>query len=200
LRRGLGGIKFETKLPLVRKFLDIADTVFVGGALANDIFKARGLSVGKSVVSEEPIGLDAVVNHPKLFVPSDVRVRPAQDPREESARIARPEEVGLDETIMDAGPRTLEALRDLVAGAAFVVWNGPLGDYEDDFEEGTEALAKIIADAPCRSIVGGGDTVAAISSLTLEEQFTFVSTGGGAMLDFLADGTLPGLDVLVRET
>ncbi|MDP3735645.1 MAG: phosphoglycerate kinase [bacterium] len=195
----IGGIKFSTKLPLVRKFLDIADAVFVGGALANDIFRARGLSVGKSVVSEEALDLSGIVNHPKLLTPSDVRVRPADDPREEAAHLARPENVSADEIIMDAGPATLEALRESIGSAAFIVWNGPLGDYEHDFEEGTEALAALIAAALGRSVVGGGDTIAAISRLKLEAKFTFVSTGGGAMLDFLADSMLPGLEALMAR-
>jgi len=192
----IGGIKFATKLPLVRKFLDIADAVFVGGALANDIFRARGLSVGKSVVSAEELDLSDIVHHPKLLTPCDVRVRPADDLREEAAVFKSPKNVGPEETVMDAGPATLEALRERISSAAFIVWNGPLGDYEDDFEEGTEELAEMIAAASGRSVVGGGDTVAAISRLKLEEKFTFVSTGGGAMLDFLADGTLPGLEAL----
>ena len=195
----IGGIKFDTKLPLVRKFLEIADTVFVGGALANDIFRARGLSVGYSVVSEGGLDLSDITSHPKLLTPCDVRVCPADDRREEVARFARLEDVRTDETIMDAGPATLEALRERLSSAVFIVWNGPLGDYEDGFGEGTKALAEMVARAAGRSVVGGGDTVAAIGGLKLEEQFTFVSTGGGAMLDFLANGTLPGIEALRRD-
>ena len=106
------------------------------------------------------------------------------------------DDVKPDEAILDDGAKTIETLAGVVSGAKTVLWNGPLGNYENGFTEGTEALAKVIAASRAHSIVGGGDTVAAIEKLNLNSQFSFISTGGGAMLDFLAKGTLPGIEAL----
>jgi phosphoglycerate kinase len=100
------------------------------------------------------------------------------------------------ETIVDVGPETLKMLEGLVEKASFVLWNGPLGKYEDGFGSGTEKLIKIIAKAKTDSVIGGGDTVSMISKIKLESSLGFVSTGGGATLDFLAKGTLAGIKVL----
>jgi phosphoglycerate kinase len=108
--------------------------------------------------------------------------------------------VGPEERITDAGPRALERLRALAGEAAFILWNGPLGEYEAGFRVGTEAAARFFAEVTARgahTVVGGGDTLAAIKALALPERsFSFISTGGGAMLDFLAAGTLPGIEAL----
>jgi 3-phosphoglycerate kinase len=187
----IGGVKFRTKLPLIKKFLRIADHVFVGGALANNIFKEKGLEVGESLVSNEEFHLEEIVNHAKLILPRDVRVRSGAE-----VLVKNNKTIAKDDMILDSGPETIATLKGLIDKAKLVVWNGPLGDYEDDFEEGTEALAEAIAGSRARSIVGGGDTLAAIKKLNIERQFTFVSTGGGAMLDFLAYETLPGITAL----
>jgi phosphoglycerate kinase len=189
----LGGAKFDTKLPLIKKFLPVADTLFVGGALSNDIYKARGLNVGASLLSS---GADVseFINEPKIMVPTDVVVSNA------SGRLVKhATEVADGETIVDAGPQSVEELKAVLAHAKFILWNGPLGNFEIGFKEGTVELAKIIAHATERgaqSIVGGGDTLSAIASLGIEDKFSFVSTGGGAMLDFLANGTLPGVEAV----
>ena len=173
----LGGAKFETKLPLLKKFISLYDTVFVGGALANDFLKAQGFDVGDSLVSKTPIDLNSLIKA-NLHLPVDTITSKGKK-------------------IVDAGPKTLEILRKLVAQAQFILWNGPLGEYEIGFAAGTKNLVTIIAQSQAESVVGGGDTVAAISALGLEDKFGFVSTGGGAMLDFLANETLPGLRALL---
>ncbi len=187
----LGGAKFETKMPLLRKFLDLADSVFVGGALANDILKERGIEVGKSVISEN-VSLEGIADSKKLFIPADILIKNFAG--ENSVKDIK--SVSEGDTIFDAGPESLRFLLELVKKAKFVVWNGPLGAYEDGFDEGTLKLAKGIAESKAVSIIGGGDTVAAISKLNISDKFTFVSTGGGAMLDFLANETLPGIQAL----
>ncbi|MDE2037635.1 MAG: phosphoglycerate kinase [Patescibacteria group bacterium] len=187
----LGGAKFETKLPLIARFSREADEVFVGGALANDALKAKGFDVGASKVSDSAEGVAAAVAAPNVIVPSDVVIG------DHSVRNA--DAVGAGESILDAGPETVRSLSGKVAAAKFILWNGPLGLYEGGFTEATEAIAQAIADATATgamSIVGGGDTLAAIAKLGIEDRFTFVSTGGGAMLDFLAAGALPGIDAL----
>ena len=190
----LGGVKFDTKLPLIEKFLGIADYVFVGGALANDIFKEKGLEVGISVVAKSPINLKHIESNPKLIIPTDVVV---DNPL---AKITKdPESVGPDEKILDAGPRTISGISDLLNEVKFVVWNGPIGDYTKGFSEGTESLARTLADSGVETVIGGGDTIAVISRLGILDKFSFVSTGGGAMIEFLAKGTLPGIEALKQK-
>lgn len=150
----LGGAKFETKLPLVEKFLHIADDIFIGGAMAKHAY-------------EMPLK-----ENPKIFFPTG------------------------DLTALDANAETLELLKIKITQAKFIVWNGPLGQYETGHTKYTHELALALAGAPGEVIVGGGDTLATIEELNLLGKFSFVSTGGGAMLDFLATGTLPGIEAL----
>jgi len=190
----LGGAKFETKLPLIEKFLEVADQVFICGALANDLLKIKGWEVGRSLVSDNGLDLTPVAHNPKVILPIDVVV--------ESKGVKRKGEVLPSEKILDAGPATIEILKDVIAQAKFILWNGTLGLCEQGYAEGTEAFAKLVTDATSRgveSIVGGGDTVAALSKDGLQDKFTFVSTGGGAMLDFLAKGTLPGIQAMAKS-
>ncbi len=187
----LGGAKFGTKLPLLEKFLGIADTVFVGGALATDFFKVKGYEIGTSLVSEGDFGLSKYVDNPKLMLPVDI-INQNNEKKDVDS---------LDSTdnSMDNGPKTLDILKNKVEEAKFILWNGPLGVYEKGFKAGTLGLAKMIAERhgnDLESLVGGGDTIAAIAQNNDEGKFSFVSTGGGAMLEFLAKGTLPGIDVL----
>ena len=193
----LGGAKFDTKLPLIKKYLQIADWVFVGGALANDIFKAKGFEVGTSLVSEGEFNLASIIQDPKLKLPVDVTVTKVN----EKVGFKNPEGVLKDECIVDAGPKTVEQIKSLLSGVKTVVWNGPLGNYELGFKDRTEMLSKIIVKATTagtESVVGGGDTIASISKLGLKHKFSFISTGGGAMLDFLLDETLVGIQSLEK--
>lgn len=190
----IGGVKFDTKLPLIEKFLDIADYVFVGGALANDIFKEKGYEVGRSVVAQSGINLKHVEMNPRLIVPADVITVSTLSKGAKS-----PDLIGPDEKIVDAGPRTIDQIADLLNDVRFVIWNGPLGDYEKDFSEGTENLARVLVESRVETIIGGGDTIACVRRLGLLDKFSFVSTGGGAMVEFLARGTLPGIDALTNK-
>ncbi|HEY4479060.1 MAG TPA: phosphoglycerate kinase [Candidatus Paceibacterota bacterium] len=187
----IGGAKFETKMPLIKRFLDSADHVFIGGALANDCFKAKGWPVGNSVVSNSSLDLTPIINHPKVILPKDVVVEKGKELIEK-----KPSEVAEGEKILDAGPESLNDLRLLIQKSLFVLWNGPLGNFEAGFKEATLELAQIIANTETTSVIGGGDTVGAISELRLEQKFSFISTGGGAMLEYLANGTLPGIQAL----
>lgn len=149
-----GGAKIETKLPLVEKFSNIADSIFIGGAMAK---RASEMGLGEN---------------PKIFFP-----------------------IG-DLAALDANAETIELLKAKIAEAKFIIWNGPLGQYETGHSQYTNELAEVIANSPAQTIIGGGDTLASIQSLNLLDKFSFVSTGGGAMLDFLATGTLPGIEAL----
>lgn len=198
----IGGAKFETKEAVLETLMTRYDHVFVGGALAHDFFKARGDEIGASLSSgnaDMEKAKDLLAN-PKLLLPVDVRAVPAALASDlgahAQARIARIGDVRPDEMILDAGPATEALLADLAGKARTVLWNGPLGQYETGFRDATDGLARAVAGSGARSIVGGGDTVASIESLGLIPRFSFVSTGGGAMLDFLAHGSLPGVAAL----
>jgi len=188
----LGGAKFDTKIPLIQKFVNRADTVFIGGALANDLFVAQGYEVGTSLVSPQNNDITELLTADTLVVPHDVIT--------DTGETKSIETVDEDEAIMDAGAKSVRMLARKIHDASFVVWNGPLGDYEHGYTHGTSALAKGIGQSNARSIVGGGDTLASIKELNILDQFSFVSTGGGAMLDFLAHETLPGIQALQNSS
>lgn len=172
----LGGAKFSTKLPLLKKFINIADDIFVGGALAHNFFREMGKDIGDSLVSEDNFGLKELLNSGKIILPDDTIIK--------------------DNKILDVGPDTIEKLKEKISAAKLILWNGPLGSYEIGYKMATLQLAKLITESGNESIVGGGDTLAAIEELNLLDKFSFVSTGGGAMLGFLATGTLPGIEAL----
>lgn len=187
----LGGSKFETKIPLIKKFLREADHVFIGGALANDFFKGKGYEVGESLVSEGTVQVKPFFKNKNLILPTDVVVA-----TNGKSRITKPDNVLSSEAILDIGKDSVSELKDLIEKAQFILWNGPLGKYESGFGSATENVLKIIAKSKAMSIVGGGDTVSLITKLKLGSDISFVSTGGGATLDFLAKGTLPGIKAL----
>lgn len=187
----LGGAKFETKMPLVEKYLEIYDHVFIAGALMSDIFKAKGFEVGQSLVSDVSLRGAAFLDNPKLLLPIDVAVE-----SEAGKRICAPHEVQAHERIMDCGPATTAMIEPYITAAQTILWNGPFGAYERGYIESTEATAKHLAEATAFSVVGGGDSVAAIEKLGLNDKLGFVSTGGGAMLTFLEHGSTPVLDLL----
>lgn len=187
----LGGAKFETKLPLINKFLEKADVLCVGGALSSDILKAQGKNVGKSKVSKVEVDLSAVIASKKLLEVIDVVVE-----NNGNVETKKVDEISDEDNIMDAGVETIKIWEEKIRDGAFILWNGPLGNFELGFDKGTLALASAIASSDAESIVGGGDTLSAIKKLNLESAFSFISTGGGATLDFLANETLPGIEAL----
>jgi len=200
----LGGAKFDTKLPLINKFLKNADSIFIGGALANDALRAKGYEVGASKLSNGENDISDIVSQSQIMLPVDVVIQD-HSVKDVGIQVGQNSVMKTD-IILDVGPKSLARLKEKIENAKFILWNGPLGLFEKGFTEGTEELARLIAErtendktvgnAKVRSIVGGGDTLSAISKLGIEDRFTFVSTGGGAMLDFLAQGTLPGIEAL----
>ncbi len=175
----LGGVKFESKLNVLERFVKIADKIFIGGALANNFLKLKGMNIGKSIINNK-VSVKKYLNNRKIILPIDFRIR--------------------KEMILDIGPKTIKEIMDLAKKAKFILWNGPMGNFEDKkFARGTEMTARIVACSPAVSIVGGGDTIAAATKAGVMEQFSFVSSGGGAMLEFLAKGTLPGIEALVKS-
>jgi 3-phosphoglycerate kinase len=187
----LGGAKFETKLPLIEKYLDKYDYLFVAGALMNDILKAKGYEVGVSLVSDIDISHAPFLNHEKLLFPVDVVV---DGPN--GRLVKKIDAIAPDEAIMDAGPDTVEMLKPYITEAKTILWNGPFGNFEAGFGDSTRATVKLLSASDAFSVVGGGDTVAAIDELGLNDTLGFVSTGGGAMLTLLENGTTPALEAL----
>ncbi len=190
----LGGAKFETKMPLVSRFVNEYDHVFIGGALANDFYKARGYEVGVSKTSDIDLSSSPLIDDARIMVPKDVLV---EGPNGRATKAA--DAVATDEAIFDAGTEALKQLESLIKDAQMILWNGPLGNFEKGFSEATEEVARMIARSSAYSIIGGGDTVAAIEKLKLDEKFCFVSTAGGAMLVFLETETLPGIEALSQK-
>ncbi|MCK9352025.1 MAG: phosphoglycerate kinase [Candidatus Paceibacterota bacterium] len=190
----LGGAKFETKMPLVKKYLVSADTVFVGGALANTFYKMKGLEIGASLADGSTPAMKALLKNKKMILPLDVVV---DGP---TGKIVRsPDQIEMTEKIVDDGPETIKMLETEIKKAKFVLWNGPLGYYEGGFDGATLAVAAALVKSGVQAVVGGGDTVAAIEKNKTKSKNIFVSTAGGAMLDFLSKGTLPAIDVVMKK-
>ncbi len=193
----LGGAKFDTKLPLIQKFSAHADSIYLGGALLNDILRAKGFPVGKSLVSPGDIDLSAVVANPKLIIPTDVIVENGTD-----KKIVALTDVSTEDVIMDVGPSLIEKLKEDLKTAKFVLWNGPMGNYEKGYKDQTLAMAEAIFGSKVPAVLGGGDTTAAIAELGYDnlpespDNPVFISTGGGAMLEYLENETLPGVEAL----
>lgn len=187
----LGGAKISTKLPLISRYLKSADEVFVGGAILNNILRDKKLPIGESLVDDTETPR-AILNSPKILPVLDVVTENTRG----VSRTIMPLEVNDDERIVDIGPETIASFKPIFSKAKLIVWNGPLGNYEKGYDKGTVLLLKLLSTLKAKTILGGGDTVALVTKLKLEKKFTFVSTGGGATLDFLAKGTLPGIKAL----
>lgn len=191
----LGGAKFETKMPLMKKFMKIADHVFVGGVLANDFFHDEGIEVGKSFVDTYSFKLTPLLKKGKIILPTDVVVKNDKDNKTPIKNINN---LSSSDRIVDVGPETIKNIAPVLKKVKLVVWNGPLGFYEEGFDKGTIALLKAISGSRATSIIGGGDTAAIVEKLGLSKKLSFISTGGGATLDYLADGKLVGLEAIIK--
>lgn len=191
----LGGAKISTKLPVISNFSDKADKILIGGALANNFFKAQGFKVGSSVIEEAVVlsFLSSPREREKLILPQDIIVSTKGSSRAESSAVKNLE---FSQLIADIGPQSRQNFTTLIRQAQMVIWNGPMGLAEEEvFAQGTKEVAKAVSEAPL-SVVGGGDTIALLDRWGMLKNFSFVSTGGGAMLDFLAGKKLPGLEAL----
>lgn len=199
----IGGAKISTKIALLQKLTVLADTIILGGGLANTFLKAEGLPIGKSLCEAEKIAdaktLLALMKkrHVQLVLPSDVVVEEKQHPNN-GGLVKKIEQVTSSDTIYDIGPETQAKIGIVINDANSIIWNGPVGYFENpSFQRGTDFIYYSIAhNDHATSIVGGGDTLAAISKKEYLDQITHISTGGGAMLSFIENGTLPGIDAL----
>ncbi len=198
----VAGSKVSTKLTLLENLVGKVDQLIVGGGIANTFIAAAGHKVGKSLVENDlidtakKIGAAAKARGAEVPVPTDVVVA-SEFKADAPATVKRVEDVTDSDMILDIGPETAKRYAALIAKAGTVVWNGPVGVFEfDAFGNGTKTLAHAIADSGAFSIAGGGDTLAAIEKYGVEDQISYISTGGGAFLEFLEGRTLPAVAAL----
>jgi phosphoglycerate kinase len=191
-----GGAKISDKIGVTNSLLPSLDLLLIGGGMANTFLKAKGLQVGRSVVEKDNLDiagkiLSWAIN--RLVLPTDVIVSKSLEAETEHHAVPV-EEIPPGMYVMDIGPRTIEFFRDSLKGAKTVIWNGPVGITEmKSFAGGTEALARFLAESDAVTVVGGGDTVAAVERLGVGGAMSHVSTGGGAFLEYVEGKELPGI-------
>ena len=197
----IGGAKTPEKIRVIDRLLDLADTILLGGAAANTFLRAWGFTTGTSLVDHEMIEMAKVVSwkashkHCALLLPSDVVVSDAQ--RKKPPQVVSYDKITANAAIYDIGPNTIKKYVDVIASAGTVIWNGPMGFYEHKrFRTGTDAILESIVSTNALTIVGGGDTLASINRKDLLGHISHLSTGGGAMLEYLEKGTLPGIEII----
>lgn len=199
----IGGAKISTKMGVLKTLTDKIDALFIGGGMAFTFFKAQGIPIGNSIHEDEcleaakEIIKTCAIKNVELFLPVDeVVVTKLEDPS--SMKI-----VDLNHGIpngyegVDIGPKSIDLFSRQLQGAKTVFWNGPLGVFEKkDFAKGTIAIARVLADLNGKTIIGGGDSIAAVQAAGLADQMDHLSTGGGASLEFIEHGKLPGIEAL----
>ena len=201
----LGGAKVSDKIGVIENLIDKVDTLIIGGGLAYTFFKAQGLNIGTSLCEEDKLDLaknvlsKAKEKGVELLLPTDNKV--AKEFAADSEFIEVPSNEIPDGYMgLDIGKNTIEKYKEVLQNAKTVVWNGPLGVFEfDKFAEGTNEVAKILASIDATTIIGGGDSAAAIEKQGLADKMTHISTGGGASLEFLEGKVLPGIDCLENK-
>lgn len=201
----VGGSKVSTKLTVLERLTNVVDQLIVGGGIANTFIAAKGYPVGKSLYEgnlldeAKRLAAEAQAVGGDIPIPSDV-VCGKEFSEQAQAEIKTVEQVTDDDMIFDIGPQTANEFAKLLDDAGTIVWNGPVGVFEfDQFGEGTEALAKAIAESPAFSIAGGGDTLAAIDKYGVADKISYISTGGGAFLEFLEGKKLPAVAILEQR-
>lgn len=201
----LGGVKVSDKIPVIENLLNKADDLLIGGAMAYTFFLAQGFDVGRSIVEEDikETALEILKNSEekgtRFYLPSDHVAASKPDPE---AKIQTLESLPIPSDLMalDIGPKTIDQYSEIIATAKTIFWNGPMGVFEvDKFSQGTMKIAAAVADSPALSIIGGGDSVAAVYKAGVNEKISHISTGGGASLEFIANETLPGLEALSEK-
>jgi phosphoglycerate kinase len=195
----LGGAKISGKIEVIDNLLPKVEQLLIGGGMANTFFKAQGYLIGDSLVEDDALDIaqEAMARGgDKLRLPVDVVVARAFEANAESKVVAA-HQVPDGWRIMDIGPQTLKRFEGTLRTARTVVWNGPMGVFEfEKFAQGTYALARLLAETDATTVIGGGDSAAAIEQAGLAEKMSHISTGGGASLEFLAGKTLPGVAAL----
>ena len=198
----LGGAKISGKIDVIEQLLPKVDRMLIGGAMACTFFRAMGVETGKSLVEPDRVNMARDLlsrGGDKLVLPTDAMVAPSLEQAGTASEVAR-NGIPADQAMFDIGRRSQQAFAEIVGGAATIVWNGPMGVFETPpFDAGTRSVARALAKATERgatTIVGGGDSAAAVSDMGLDDNMSHVSTGGGASLEFLEGKTLPGVAAL----
>lgn len=204
----LGGVKVDTKIGVLKKFCELADTILLGGGLGNTFLAAEGFEVGESLHEKDKLELaqeivmEALAGSCKIALPNDVVcIDGAEEPTEKSKTLPfRADAIPFNMKVFDIGERTQRQFAEIIRKAGTVIWNGPVGLFEvGPFAAGTRAVAEACAETAATTILGGGDTVAALEKFGIpNKKFTHVSTGGGAMLEFLEGRKLPGLTAVKK--
>ncbi|MCL6472048.1 MAG: phosphoglycerate kinase [Firmicutes bacterium] len=204
----LGGSKVSDKIGVIDRFLDIVDSLLIGGGMCFTFLKAEGYNVGKSLLEEDKVDYcrDAInkaqEKNINMYLPSDIVIA-KEISADAEARVVSVGDIPDDWMGLDIGPETISVYRGVIKGAKTIFWNGPMGVFEiDQFARGTEEIARAVADATqsgATSVVGGGDSVAALKKVHLEDKVSFVSTGGGASLEMIEGKTLPGVEALMDK-
>ena len=201
----VGGAKISDKIELIENFINIANTVLIGGAMAYTFLRAKGLETGKSLVEVDKVDVarklmtKASQKRVRIELPLDHVV--AEGLNSTESQLVSVENTPPDRMGLDIGPETVRRYSEMIQQAKTIVWNGPMGVFENPkFAQGTFAVARAVAESNAFSIVGGGDSAAAVAQSGLESKISHVSTGGGASLEFLAGQKLPGVEVLTDKT
>lgn len=198
----MGGAKISTKAPLIKKLYGRASQILLGGALANNFFKYQKLEIGRSLFDSDSLPyvrefFNGKKPVPKIILPIDVAIKNKQ-----GVFASRPEDVKRGDCILDIGPETISLYAKHIKKAQTIVWNGPMGKFEEEsFKYGTLAVARLVAarsSGPAYGLVGGGETIAALKLSKMEEYVDWISTAGGAMLTYLGGGKMPGLAKIIR--
>ena len=195
----IGGAKISSKLGVIESLSKTCDHIIVGGAIANTFLLAEGKETGKSLIEPEMVGpATRILNLDGVNVPIPIDVTVAKEFSNEAiAETKSVEEIEKDDVILDIGPETAIIYKDIINKAKTIIWNGPLGVFEfDQFSNGTRSLAKAVEKNSGFKIVGGGDTVAVVEKYNIADSISYISTGGGAFLEFLKNRTLPSVEVL----
>jgi phosphoglycerate kinase len=199
----LGGAKVSDKIGVIQNLLDRVTTLLIGGGMAYTFLKAEGFQIGKSLVEEDQIGfslnlLEKAKGKIKFFLPSDHIAAERMDVQAKR-EIVKNDKIPSGWVCLDIGPETVKTFSEEIKSAKTIVWNGPMGVFEmEPFSQGTFAIAKAIANSSAFSIVGGGDSVAAVNKAGVADRISHISTGGGASLEFLEGKKLPGIEALRR--
>jgi len=198
----LGGAKVSTKIAVIERLMDKADAFLIGGGMSFTFVKAQGLNVGNSLLEADKlivaktIAEKAAMRGVQFILPEDYVVADKFD-NDATSKVVPPD--GIEDGWMgvDVGPKTIEAFGRVITGAGTIFWNGPLGVFEmPNFAHGTFAVARLVADSGAVSVIGGGDSASAINKAGLAEKITHISTGGGASMEYVENGALPGIDAL----
>jgi len=200
----MGGAKVSDKIGVIENLLNKVTSLLIGGGMAYTFLKAQGFQVGKSLLEEDQVGfalklLEKAKGKIKFLLPSDHVAAERMDARAKT-RVVQNEGIPTDWVCLDIGPETVKSFSEEIRSAKTVVWNGPMGVFEmEPFSHGTFAIAKAIADSTAFSIVGGGDSVAAVNKAGVADHIGHISSGGGASLEFLEGRKLPGIEALRRD-